>query len=91
MTEFKRDLVGDTLSDRLPLKVTNYGETIAVILSVKDYNQLVRQYKTNNQAVIQPIPYQRGVKYAPGTQVSHKGRVYTVPETDAEGYLVPEF
>jgi len=47
MRELKRKMVGDTLSDKLPLKITNYGETIAVILTVKQYNRLVRQAKSN--------------------------------------------
>ena len=45
MRELKRKMIGDTLSDRLPLKVTNFGETIAIILSLAQYNRLVKQVK----------------------------------------------
>lgn len=105
MRVLKREITADTLSDRLPLKITNYGESIAVVLSVEQYNQLVRQIKSNGndskQAVSQPKIYNimdlRDYHFCQ----EHKGETVSVrqgkqvvkivvKEIDFDGNIVPE-
>ena len=92
MRQLKRDMIGDTLSDSLPFKITNYGETIGVVLSIKDYNQLVRQYKNGvvRQPEVLPI-YDKEIHKAGDRVLVRMGKrlvPQTVPEIDADGNLI---
>lgn len=63
MRQLKRgsEYQADRLSDKLPLAITNFGEVVFVILSLRDYNQLVRQFK---QPVRQPTEATQAVSQA---------------------------
>lgn len=86
--QFQRTLCSEL--KELPLALTSDGQVVVTILSVTQYNQLVKGYKDNNTDSSHKLKlYQPGVKYQPSERVLVKrGKRLietTVPELDAEG------
>jgi hypothetical protein len=70
-----------TLSDRLPLSVSLDGEKVAVILRLKDYNQLVGQARQTKPQEEKPMEHYI-IKRVKGELVKQ--------ETDLDGYPIYE-
>jgi len=86
--QFQRNLCSEL--KELPLALTSDGQVVVTILSVKQYNQLVKGYKDNSVDSSYNLKlYQPGDRYQPGERVLVKrGRQLVeviVPELDAEG------
>ncbi len=78
-----------TVLKDLPVSVTSDGESVAVILSLNDYQRLVTQYGVHQPTTTEPPIYNKAI-HKPGDRVRvWKGKKLVetiVPELDADGH-----